>query len=983
MSSACEFRRTILIGLGGAGQQICTHMKRFFMDTYNIVPPSIRILCLDTDAVPCASRSAKSQKEYHLDEREFLHIVLENPADFIENDAVVRSWFISPVPHGAITNGAGAIRQVGRLALFANLNRIDRLLDNIVTELHEVSLGHKMEHAASDLGASTNFMLAERRMEVYVCGSLAGGTGSGTFLDMGILLRRKLPKAIIQGFFLLDWIYRNKSFAKRVRGNVYAALSELDYLQSSMFGKNTRPYKISYLGEEVPIHAQPYSLTHLIDGRNENGQNLREVKDVCTTAADAMFLSMGSMGGPVASVVDNLLAHINTANPRIWRGKAARYSSFGVSSLYYPAEEMHRIVSAQNALALVNEAMARVGPTATPADSREPDAADASSFMRTALNCQRAFVKEKLVPSRPETSFFVENFEISDPDFPSLLQSRQAKEEQDVKIGLKKQRDESQGFVDDCIAAIRTKVAALRANRSLGGAYLKHWMGEALLYIEDLEDQAGQDINRISAGVSSQRSVAAGCLDTAGMARWLPLLGGARKGRTLEYATEVEGLLQRIVDLEMVQHEKDFYTSMKSCLVAAMPTRVPAAGDTLQALGEARDIIQAGLRREWANMEILRNRPTQTLIGNGSILVLPGTTPDLKPLDSAILDYQRFIGEQGIHNEVDDYLAQYDTDAPEGKKAEKLAGLFLVYSANKLASVRQVDIYSAMETMGAARGDMEKFMKDQIAALFARAAAMWSYEKGRIATIQTLEYDRIVSFGVFDKTEGEAKLGAYTNAVKAKNGLVSDHSYSTTGDPRRIWLLNFAAALPVCFLSGLDNTRKKYQEEISPTYHIDSFFELNVPDLFPQDELRNRTLRILGMAIIPGIDVITDEKLARGHKFTLDLLEVRDLNFNEPRVWFLFRDMLSELVDSYDERAENNLLDIVTKELKAKVASLDGDTLKQRIEIHIAHLEDKMRRRDFTRLISARLTHHEIVELRKFLDPREYARDISRYIIGS
>ena len=41
MAANPEFRKIILIGLGGAGQQIVLRTKRFFLDTYGVLPPSL------------------------------------------------------------------------------------------------------------------------------------------------------------------------------------------------------------------------------------------------------------------------------------------------------------------------------------------------------------------------------------------------------------------------------------------------------------------------------------------------------------------------------------------------------------------------------------------------------------------------------------------------------------------------------------------------------------------------------------------------------------------------------------------------------------------------------------------------------------------------------------------------------------------------------------------------------------------------------
>ena len=41
----------------------------------------------------------------------------------------------------------------------------------------------------------------------------------------------------------------------------------------------------------------------------------------------------------------------------------------------------------------------------------------------------------------------------------------------------------------------------------------------------------------------------------------------------------------------------------------------------------------------------------------------------------------------------------------------------------------------------------------------------------------------------------------------------------------------------------------------------DPNFEMKVPDLFPEEDYDNLSVRLLGMSIVPDIDIIVDEKL--------------------------------------------------------------------------------------------------------------------------
>ena len=102
-----RLKRTILIGLGGAGKLILTHLKRLFIDEYNVLPPSIKLLSLDTDDNSIFVRSALNETQYSLNDREFLYLKVDQPTDFIKNSSVNR-WFIKPLPASSIAHGAGA-----------------------------------------------------------------------------------------------------------------------------------------------------------------------------------------------------------------------------------------------------------------------------------------------------------------------------------------------------------------------------------------------------------------------------------------------------------------------------------------------------------------------------------------------------------------------------------------------------------------------------------------------------------------------------------------------------------------------------------------------------------------------------------------------------------------------------------------------------------------------------------------------------------
>jgi len=976
--SAPEFRKIVLIGLGGSGQLILVHLKRLFMDTYGAVPPSIKFLCLDTDDNRLKLRSQVSDKEFTLEAQEFLYMIVTQPEQFIEADKVVSSWFVKPIPSGSLSAGAGAVRQNGRLAFFFHFNEFQHRIDNVLTQITRSKLDEEM--------AAAGFSLSRRRPEVYVCGSLAGGTGSGTFLDVGILLRNRLPNALIHGFFLLNWIYRNKAFAYRVAGNVYGALAELDNFQNVQYGASDfKPYEMSYGANKIKADKTPYNLFHLVDGRNELGDNIDDVDQLCETVATAIFLSVGCLGENVASVVDNLLNHVTVQSARLWGGKHARYSSFGVSSILYPAREMHRLVSLEVALKLCRKAIAELksGPGEKDRQAQLAKNADENvrTFVTNLILGAREVVRKEVCPSPAHIPFSpASNAELADSQFPAMLSARkQAAQKSQEKILDGIYKSKGANFIKDKLGAFERRLAEMERDP----AYRREWINSASQYFTPFLNDASSELEKAAAAEGNLEKNASGILNNAAKTRYIPVLGGTRKTLINDWVVTVDQILQTSQRRQCLAYEKKFYEDLQALLSAGAPASVPRLSDVTNALLEAERSLRRQYTTEVGNFKVLcESKPTQIIAGGGHAVIVRKETEALCSRDSFDLDYPQFKSDNNLQK-PEDYLAKYEktpTDKPE-EKARNLAGLFLTYCMEKYKDLADVGVIEAMDIIGIARGNREAYISERIDQLFALSSAMWSFCPGQLNMIQKPHYDKIINLGVEDKERDKASLEKFVSAVKANYAINADHTYSTTGDKYRIWLLSYAAALPLHFLADLDQSKQQYEEEITPTYHIDRDLEMNVPDLFPAGDLDNKALRVLGMAIVPGIDVIKDEKLTKGHRFTLDSPEIRAMSFNEPRVWLLFRDMYAE-VQGQVKGQPNNVLEILIKLLTEKVKSMSQDELKTAIRAYTKAVHERLEKHDFNRLISARLTYREIKELDDFLDVRRYGMNIDKYIRG-
>ena len=855
-----EFKKTILFGLGGAGQQILLNVKRLLLDTFGAVPPSVKMLSLDTDSAQSTLQSALSNQVYGFGPEEYFHLTVQDPKDFIEGSESVRKWYVLPMPVGAISNGAGAVRQNGRLAFFKHIAEFLRRLDNMTSTLEDMRLQQRMANAKVELGSSTNFNLSQKPAEVYVCGSLAGGTGSGTFLDIGILLRDSIPNALIHGYFLLHWPFRNKAFAHRVRGNVYAALSELDNIQSLMYRNGDfSSYEVEYAGRTVKVDKCPYDLCHLIDGRNERGETINEVDQLCETVGNALFLGMSSMAYKINSVTDNLLQHINVGSPKLWNGRYARYSSIGVGSIYYPARELHRCISASSAVALCEEALAEaLAEDAEARERRQREIEHEFGRLREGLGLRRELVANKLCPP-PLITFELERGEIADTE---MLQSRLDGEEQAPCVGASRRRSRRMGdrisTMCSWLCGRRSRILKQIRRATLPIASCGSTMPAATS--ASLFDQATVDVNKADLRVLETRAEAARQLGIAAKARYIPLFGGARKSKVEDWQQTANEFLGSVAARTRFEFEKGFYANLLEQLAKSRPAHVPTAEEFRRSLGGAKELLRKTQAQVSDYFTRVKEKAAQLLVGEGQIVVLPGGRGGLRTADSLKLDYGEFKLANGIKS-PEDYLRIYEKDP------FALVALFVRYSEVQWAAIEDVGVQEVLEAVGREKGleevksrrsrgavlsdpemgrivqeERDKYMAEQFGHLFRVSSALWHYNRGRVTEVQDLQYDRIVNIGVYEQASGAAALDSMVQGARQKFGIRADHSFSSTGNPWRIWLLNYAAALPVYFLTDMQEIKQKYEDEMMPTYHIDKNLEMNIPDLFPVSENANTAL---------------------------------------------------------------------------------------------------------------------------------------------
>jgi len=382
------FRPTVVIGLGGSGKWLIAHLKRALMEkNEGEVPKEVFLLSIDlskpSDERPMAMVSVFDPKNYakkgvYADDQktptEFLDIsglwaepILDilrkkrgrqNPATpliakWLDKEDAGRYNLSLTDLHNR--GGAGQKRQGSRVALFLNVERLWRILQDGVTRVREF------------INATQPAQQEAQKVNFFVFSSLAGGTGCGIFLDIFYLLYQAIrraglderPGVNIFGIFVLPRAYERVSKeTARMNANCYAAFREM---QTTLFQAG---YPISYTTspdlrdiQKVEPEARILSFCYLVDGYNLG--NIHPFQEgVVPMVADFIF---SHIIAPPHSGYPNLLAGIEgrtrdmediTTSPL--------YSTFGIYSYIFPVEEVIQTLAHKLALEVLQHFLTRV-----------------------------------------------------------------------------------------------------------------------------------------------------------------------------------------------------------------------------------------------------------------------------------------------------------------------------------------------------------------------------------------------------------------------------------------------------------------------------------------------------------------------------------------------------------------------------------------------------------------------------------------------
>lgn len=325
---------TLIIGLGGTGSDIVSRIEK----EYREKGERIGFAIFDTDANELRKIKNAGFSGALVQTSENLTV-----GEYLNSDPDAGEiWFPvhTTINRKTLTEGAGQVRAISRLAFEAMLR----------------AGGMEVLHQEIDNLYRLNSEDLKQSLRIVIVSSLAGGTGSGLILPMGMYLRNYLIEtyqqysSIIRGFFIMPEIFnrvsKNPSERNSLQANTYAAMRELnaflmrgDGSLEERFTKTIR-FEIPKAGsmEKVSLNVMPYDYCFLFDKRSCNNEVLtsfEEYKELAVESVKALALEETSKR--INSSEDNIIKELCE---EIGRGGCNRYCGFGTAKLVYPYEDI-------------------------------------------------------------------------------------------------------------------------------------------------------------------------------------------------------------------------------------------------------------------------------------------------------------------------------------------------------------------------------------------------------------------------------------------------------------------------------------------------------------------------------------------------------------------------------------------------------------------------------------------------------------------
>lgn len=301
---------TLFIALGGTGMKVNIRLRRRILNAIwggnNQVQqisdfPLVQFINLDLDSgeVTQDGKSIKTdvlaeQVAFTSEEKIIEPLNLSkytHSLDELKRHREVAEWFpLTPEKIKSLgidpSKGAGQIRALSRLYFYDKYPTIrDKLRDKVSRLLSNIG-------AHADKLKKLGLEIDTGKLRIVITGSIAGGTGSGSFLDMGYLAKAILKENNIGGkvdmFCVLPGGFLSHN-TDRVQANGYAALMELE---TCMRGNPLLKHWDS--SDNLFIDSRPFDDVYIIDNSNIAQAKTSDQEDIYEMLSDVLFTDFTS-----------------------------------------------------------------------------------------------------------------------------------------------------------------------------------------------------------------------------------------------------------------------------------------------------------------------------------------------------------------------------------------------------------------------------------------------------------------------------------------------------------------------------------------------------------------------------------------------------------------------------------------------------------------------------------------------------------------
>ncbi|MDT9184410.1 tubulin-like doman-containing protein [Limnospira sp. PMC 289.06] len=341
---------TLIIGVGGTGLKVISRVRRLIVESYGSLEklPVVAFLHIDTDEKPQAKKPEMAGPPLE-DYEKFWASVTFDEAKKIKENPTTYSWYYDWLPpeltpqNLVSEQGAGQIRACGRFAFFYNHEKIRNKCQQAITR---ITVGR------NQLTIDGDVLTVEPKLNIFVVGSISGGTGSGMLIDLGYCLRNWFQGQRLETTAIIPTpdAFLGIGGNINIQENGYAALMELNY-----FSDRNNTYNVKYgLSENTRIieNRPPYDYLYLTGTSNQEVS--LKIETIQEMMAQQIFLDLVSdFSSYKRSIRDNINRQIGTSLDQarnsqaqaIYRSYPCNFFSFGIASIEIPVHAIRKALA--------------------------------------------------------------------------------------------------------------------------------------------------------------------------------------------------------------------------------------------------------------------------------------------------------------------------------------------------------------------------------------------------------------------------------------------------------------------------------------------------------------------------------------------------------------------------------------------------------------------------------------------------------------